>query len=135
MRESIGATWIINIILFFIVVIISYLGISINYTRAFRVKNHIINVLEEYGNWQEAQTVLATQGVDGETFWSRTGYDKNKITVKQAASSGAIGFARACKFYVSVPLDITIPVVNVPLAIEVTGETRSIYNGSGACGV
>ena len=134
MRETIGGTWIINIVLIFMVITISYLGISLNYTRAFRVKNHIVNVLEETGNKQETLTKLRNDNTGEGNFWSRTGYEETAIVIEESPSSNAIGFAKACKFNVSVPLDIIIPVINYKIPINVTGETRTIYNANGNCG-
>lgn len=47
MRESIGGAWIITIVVLFIVLFSGYLAVSINYTKAFKVKNFIINTIEQ----------------------------------------------------------------------------------------
>ena len=47
MREAIGGAWIIGIVMGFIVIFSGYLAISVNYTKAFKVKNRIINIIEE----------------------------------------------------------------------------------------
>lgn len=47
MREAIGGTWLLGFVVLFIVLFSAYLAISINYTKAFRVKNQIINIIEE----------------------------------------------------------------------------------------
>ena len=43
MRDSIGGTWIMGIFIVFIALFASFMAYSISYTRAFRVKNEIIN--------------------------------------------------------------------------------------------
>jgi len=48
MREAIGGTWIMGIVIFFIILFSSYLAISVNYSKAFKVKNGIINILEKH---------------------------------------------------------------------------------------
>lgn len=48
MRESIGSVSIFAIVITFIMLITAYLAISVNYAKAFRIKNHIINMIEEY---------------------------------------------------------------------------------------
>jgi len=50
-REAIGNTFIVNLLLVFIAVISALLIGSIAYSRAFRVKNRIIHVIEKYGAW------------------------------------------------------------------------------------
>lgn len=47
MRESIGSVSIFAIVITFIMLITAYLAISVNYAKAFRIKNHIINMIEE----------------------------------------------------------------------------------------
>ena len=47
MRQAIGTTWIFSICLTFIVLFTAYLAISINYAKAFKIKNHIISMIEE----------------------------------------------------------------------------------------
>lgn len=46
MRDAIGGVVNIQIILVFIVIVSGYLAFSVNYTKAFRVKNKIITTLE-----------------------------------------------------------------------------------------
>lgn len=46
MREAIGGTWLLALVLIFIVLFSSFIAVAINYTKAFRVKNEIINIIE-----------------------------------------------------------------------------------------
>ena len=46
MREAIGGTWIMGIVIVFVVLFSSFLAYSISYTKAFNVKNEIINYIE-----------------------------------------------------------------------------------------
>ena len=48
MREAIGATWIFGIVIVFIVVFTGYLAFSVNYAKAFAMKDSIIDILEQY---------------------------------------------------------------------------------------
>ncbi len=48
MREAIGATWIFGIVIVFIVVFTGYLAFSVNYAKAFAMKDSIIDILEKY---------------------------------------------------------------------------------------
>ena len=45
MRESMGGTWLFGIVIVFIALFASFLAYSISYTRAFNVKNEIINYI------------------------------------------------------------------------------------------
>ncbi len=48
MRDAVGGTVNIAIVIFLIALLSGYLAFSVNYTKAFRVKNEIINYIEEY---------------------------------------------------------------------------------------
>ena len=48
MREAIGATWIFGIVIAFIVLFTGYLAFSVNYAKAFTIKDQIVDILEKY---------------------------------------------------------------------------------------
>ena len=47
MKESIGGSWLFGIVILFIALFTSYLAYSINYTRAFNLKNKILEEIEK----------------------------------------------------------------------------------------
>ena len=48
MKDAISNAVVIQIIIIFLVIINSYLAFSVNYTRAFRIKNNIVSTIERY---------------------------------------------------------------------------------------
>lgn len=48
MRQSIGATWILQLVIIFMLIFVGFLALAINYTKAFRVKNEVITMIEKY---------------------------------------------------------------------------------------
>lgn len=48
MREAIGATWIFGIVIAFIVLFTGYLAFSVNYAKAFTIKDQIVDILEKH---------------------------------------------------------------------------------------
>jgi len=48
MRETIGGTFLFNIMIVFIFFFAAFLAIAINYSQAFRIKNQVINYIEQY---------------------------------------------------------------------------------------
>lgn len=48
MNEGVGSTTIIVIIVVFIAIVSAYLAYNVNYTKAFRMKNKIVSLYEEY---------------------------------------------------------------------------------------
>lgn len=73
MREAIGSAWIFSICLTFIILMTAYLAISVNYAKAFKIKNHIVSKIEENegfnGNIEQSiEAYLTSEGY--------TAYDK-----------------------------------------------------------
>ena len=54
MRESIGGTWLISIVITFITLFAAFLAYAISYTKAFNAKNYIINLIERAEGWTES---------------------------------------------------------------------------------
>lgn len=46
MRQSIGGIWLYGLIITFVLLFVSFLTITLNYTKAFRVKNEVLSILE-----------------------------------------------------------------------------------------
>lgn len=64
MRESIGGAWILTIVVLFIVLFSGYLAVSINYTKAFKVKNYIINTIEQNEGFSKYEDDVITASVE-----------------------------------------------------------------------
>ena len=67
MREAIGSAFIVNMILVFIAVISALLIGSINYSKAYKVKDRIVYIIEKYDGWnsgaqEEVDKQLKTLG-------------------------------------------------------------------------
>lgn len=50
MKDSIGGVYALTIVFFFIVIISGFIAFTVNYNKAFKMKNRIINILEKYDN-------------------------------------------------------------------------------------
>ena len=61
MRESIGGTWTMQIVIVFILFFVAFITLTINYTRAYKVKNEVINIIER----EDGFTYSATSIPDG----------------------------------------------------------------------
>lgn len=86
MKEAIGATQIFVICLTFIILLTGYLAVSVNYAKAFKIKNYVVGLIEEkkelsseviddietyltaqgYGTYGECQNPLKMEGTDTE---------------------------------------------------------------------
>lgn len=53
MREALGSSLLLNIVVFFVgIVIIFFIG-TLSYSKAYRVKNRIIEIIEKYGIYED----------------------------------------------------------------------------------
>lgn len=47
MREAIGGTWLTQMIIIFMLVFVAFLALSLNYTKAFKMKNELLTIIEK----------------------------------------------------------------------------------------
>ena len=47
MKEAVGGTFMIYVLLIFIAVYITFVAVALNYAKAFRVKNSVIDIIEQ----------------------------------------------------------------------------------------
>ena len=142
MREAVGGTWIFTIVIVFIVLFSSYLAISINYSKAFRVKNGIINIIEQNeGMNSKARTKIAEylKGYGYNVYGKcpsnsdikYTGYEPslNKTSYKYCVAKKTSNSDNFEKTYytVAVYFRLDLPIVGNIFTFPVTGETKAVY--------
>lgn len=135
-----GGAILIKIVMIFIVLYVSILAIAINYSITFRVKNQIINIIEQYNgysNSSEAQKAVSDyinsvsfyrdnvksmaicqNESDAYTCTGNNGYTITKIDSEK-------GYYYRVTTYVSFDFPILGNFTNFP----VSGETRVMYDG------
>jgi len=142
MRESIGGAWILGIVMTFIVLFASFLAISINYSKAFKVKNNVVDLIEknEGMNQNAAEEIwgyLQSQGyiLKGKCRNAEAlGFDIDGVAVDQNKSlycvkRNKVDDTSMDKTYYSVEVffRLDLPVIGEIFTFSVTGETMSIY--------
>ena len=53
MRDSVGGTFMIYVLIIFLSVYIVFVAVAFNYARAFRVKNKVLDIIEQNEGIQE----------------------------------------------------------------------------------
>lgn len=48
MREAIGGTWLMQLVIIFMLIFVAFLALSLNYTKAFKMKNEVLTIIEKY---------------------------------------------------------------------------------------
>lgn len=144
MRDAIGGTMSITIIIVFLVLINGYLAFSVNYTKAFRVKNRVISTIEQNEGYTEhakeeirdyLKQVSYVVPVDYTSKVESDGYTCNDgycIKVNVAGNTSPNETYQGTYYSVVTFINIDIPVLNkiLPLvnAFQIKGETKTIYS-------
>lgn len=152
MRESIGASWILMIVLSFIALFSGYLAFSVNYSKAFRVKDGIVDRLEKYNGPNNKSLQEIAELIDEVSYTSKGKCDNlfedEKLTSmgvvvgdlhpdipvspnenyhyclqKIKAYSQADGQLTSSYYKVVVFFSLSLPIFNIGSSFHVDGET------------
>lgn len=121
MRESIGATFLIKLMIVFIVLYNSLLAIAVNYAMVFRVKNQIINLLEQYEGCKGAKARI-DEYIANVGYYRATGGTQGPYSIVpvQVANRGTY-------YIVTTYIKFDFPMVSNILRVNVSGETKVVY--------
>ena len=143
MRDAMGGSVVLIIIVMFIVIALGYMAFNVNYTKAFRMKNKVISVYEEYDGEclseckkkiKDYSKSIGYTSANG--FKCPSGYTSvdNIYCVKSmqeyATRSDDVVQEGKTKYYYRIITKITveIPIINNILDLNVfhiTGDTKS----------
>lgn len=142
MREAIGGTWLFGLVITFIVFFASFLAISVNYSKAFNVKNNVVDLISKYeGNNCNARKKIGEYLNDvgylviGPCDSGYDAYDLkgNKIDgsrgyycIKKDDTSTTTDIKKSY-YRVMVFFKIDLPVIGNITTFKIKGETESIY--------
>ena len=156
MRQSMGTLWIFSIVITFITIFASYLAITLNYAKAFKIKNHIISLIEnregitddsDIANWLD--DYLLSSGYNaygdcrsitdqGEENWvlveadiyPNDSHTKNGVCIfrKDAEEASRNGFCKKNYYRVVTFFKFDVPVVGNLLTFSVKGNTSPVYD-------
>ena len=115
MREAVGGTLLLQIVLVFLVVYIGFMAIILNYGTVFRTKNKIINYIEQY---EGVKNVSELTDVARRRFDYHGDIDACYTAVENR------GYYYKVKIYINFQFSIFFD-----LKIPVSGETRLIDSG------
>ena len=143
MKAATGNAMLMNIIIVFLVIVMALLVTSISYTKAFRIKNRIVDIIEYYdGNFNDVGTKANITNEINNSL-SRGGYRlSGSKKCKEIDNKKAIELAsnyQVCiyeyddstrgKYYkVIAYMYFDVPVVGGILNIPVSGETKVFYD-------
>ena len=148
MRDALGGTVNVVIIVMFIVIALGYITFNIRYTKAFRVNDKIVSLYEQYkgnclGNSSCAQQIsqyaedIGYARDNTSNFKCPAGFEKKQqlyclkeVPVKRKKPDGAyVGETESKYFIIITKTRFTIPILNKLLDLEVfsvRGSTKTI---------
>ena len=143
MRDAFGSTFMFKLIIIFLVFYVSFMTIAVSYAKVFRIKNEVINILEQYqfdsNNLSEWNNIVNGK-VD--PYLSSFGYKyTNNAAISKICNDkhgrlsdngvcivrndlGRSG--RSVYYNVIVYLVISFPIFSQDFVIPITGETTTI---------
>lgn len=152
MRESIGATYIFTICLVFILLFTAYLAVSVNYSKAFKIKSYIVSQIDEnreinkeviddiksyliaqgytaYGKCEEINNWELTD--DSIDDWAPDSKGQKNVCIyrhKISTSSSSNDDINIERYYYKVVtfFKFDIPIINTLLTFNVSGDTKYI---------
>jgi len=140
MRDAFGGAFMINLWIIFLVIYISFMALALNYAKAFRVKNQIINYIEQYEGYEnneQVQNLIVAYLANANYYVSA---DSDAITGLAEASDTwchsygycitkvEAGDNRGVYYKVQTFMQIDFPFFNMHLTIPIKGETRIVTN-------
>lgn len=144
MRDSLGGSVVIVIIVVFIVIALGYMAFNVNYTKAFRMKNKIIAVYEDYNGDCSSRdckdTIIeyaSTIGYprardlkcpDGYTVNSDHLYCVKKVCARKATGETLNDTKIKCYYKIITKINMEIPVIKNIFDYRyfyITGDTKS----------
>lgn len=155
MREAIGSTWLIGIVITFVAVFSAFLAYSISYTKAFRVKNELINIIEKNEGFYTSSHNLDNisdddlkndMSTEAQIFkyiksigYNYAVFDSGKKPCSSMYTGGyclekrcTTGGESARTYYkVTTYISLSIPIINVSVNLPISGETKTLqYDNS-----
>lgn len=138
MRESLGNTFVFNIVIVFISIIIVLLVGSLSYTKTFKVKNQIIDIIEKYNGYnaaakEEIEFLLSRMGykVNAHGRQKCNASDKSVVLNDYASNYRycvvQYSSERGNYYGVTAYMYFEIPLINSLLEFPIYGETKVIY--------
>ncbi len=138
MREAIGGAWIFTIVIVFIVLFSGYLAVSVNYSKAFRVKNGIINIIEQNEGMNSKARTEISEYLDGYGYFvygnckDAKGYDElvggqKKYRYCVSTKAKGEGTFKKTYYYVTVYFKLDLPIFGSLFTFPVTGESKAVY--------
>ena len=134
MREAFGGTFMLKIAMVFLVIYVGFMAGAVSYAKAFRVKNQVINILEQHQyNGEDTTKAKIDEYLAGVPYnntdrskCSGGSYtDRGVCIIDMGAGAGTSSNQKYYKVIVFINIDLNF--LNVHVNVPISGETKTIY--------
>ncbi|MGN1267896.1 MAG: hypothetical protein ACI4U0_00090 [Candidatus Aphodocola sp.] len=135
MKDAFGGAFMIKIILVFIVIFVTFMAAAVTYAKAFRVKNNVINILEQNQSSDKNLDDVINQ-VD--VYLASVPYNENnETTIRDCSKAGGKftdygvcivpqGDSNFRYYKVITYISVSLPFFHIDLTMPISGETKTI---------
>ncbi len=140
MRDAVGGTFMIYVFVIFLAVYITFVAVAFNYARAFKVKNKVIDIIEQNEGIRDFNDT-SSDSVLGQIdeYLARVSYliDCKNVSdedncygrgylIEEVRATSSVDGMTATYYKVTTFIRLEIPFLDLGFTIPVKGETRKI---------
>ncbi len=134
MREAVGSTFLFKLMIIFIFFFASFLAIAINYSQAFRIKNSVINKLEQLEGYNENSEVEISQVITNNGYYRNvdcSSREEGGVSPENTKGVCIKGLRTGTNdediyYQVTTYISFNLPIVGNLFTFPVKGETKVI---------
>ena len=148
MRETVGATWVYQLVIIFMLIFVAFLALTMNYTKAFKIKNDVVSIVEKYEGFSKKSVSIinnyllssgyttmnscysgemGSQDLKSNVLKSATSGQKYYYCVSKLPTATGTKLDRA-KYRVRIFFRFDLPVIGHLYTFEAEGVTVDITN-------
>ena len=76
MRQTIGGTWILGLVILFILLFVGFIVLTLNYSKSVKVKNEVISIIEKYEGLNDFSIELVNNYLESSGYAVRGGCEE-----------------------------------------------------------
>lgn len=118
MREAVGGTALLKIVIIFLAVYIGFMAVVLKYGRIFRIKNRLVNVVEQQEGFETEDEII--------DYAKKIGFNGKVCACYERVNRGETDYYY---YKIRVWMDFQILRATPLISIPVAGETRIIETG------
>lgn len=128
MRDAFGGVFTIRLLLIFLVIYVCFMAVALNYAKAFRTKNGIIDYIERYEGYTDISAPIIDDYVAGMNYYVESQSGRNaEYTQSHGATCYEFGYcvdvivdAGVSKYVVTTFIEINV--LGLSFTVPIIGE-------------